>query len=144
MRAAEETDVNEIATAYGPALLAFGVFGAAFLLQVLVADLAGISTGHVPGTSLKEESHDQFVFRATRALANTNETVAAFVVLALLGMLAGASPAWVNGLTWTYVLARVGHMAAYYADLRPVRSVFFGIAVMALIGLLVVGFVAAA
>ena len=133
--------MTELTASYGSTILAFGVVGGLLLLQLIVADVVAMVGGHTPGTSV-EESHDAFLFRAVRAHANTNESVAAFLLLGVFAMLVSASPAWVNGLAWTYVIARVGHMAMYYADLRPLRSLCFTVGLVALLGLLVVGLLA--
>jgi uncharacterized MAPEG superfamily protein len=128
---------------YAPTIVALGAMAALLLLQLLVADVAGIAAGHVPGTPV-EARHDLFLFRANRAHANTNETIAAFILLSVFGIFAGASPSWQNGLAWTFVLARASHMLCYYGDLRLLRSASFGIAVIALVGMLVIGFSALA
>ena len=74
-----------------------------------------------------------------RAHANTNESLAAFILLALFGIFSSAAPAWINALSWVYVAARLAHMLCYYADLRLARSISFGIGLAALVGLLVTG-----
>ena len=116
------------------ALLAMGVL---CLVQALVADVAGIRAGHVPGMPIAG-GHDDFLFRATRAQGNTNENLGAFLLLALAAVALGASSRWTNGLAWVFVAARLGHMLTYYVDLRPARSACFGVGLLALIGLAVV------
>jgi uncharacterized MAPEG superfamily protein len=111
------------------------------LIQLLVLDLAGIKARHIPGTPVQPD-HSSFLFRATRTHANTNESVAAFVLLAVVAIFTAASPAWVNACAWLYVAGRLGHMLCYYADLRLVRSVAFAVSLMALFSLLVVVLVA--
>ena len=54
-------------------------------------------------------------------------------------MLLGASSWWTNGLAWVFVVGRLGHMVAYYADLRTLRSASFAIGFACLGGLLAVG-----
>ena len=112
-----------------------------FLVQLLVLDLAGIKARHVPGTPVQAD-HASFLFRATRAHANTNESVAAFVLLAVVGIFVGASPSWINASAWLYVAGRAGHMLCYYADLRLARSVAFAVSLVALISLLLAAFAA--
>lgn len=131
----------ELLRPYGSSIAAWLVVGGAYLVQTLVADLAMVRAHHTPGTPVVG-GHDDFLFRATRAHANTNESLAAFVVLSLAAMLLGASPAWTNGLTWGFALARVGHMLAYYADQRLLRSAAFSVGFACLVGLLVVGLIA--
>lgn len=129
---------TSLTAAYGPAILALGAAGALVLVQVLVADVAGVRAGHVPGAPVLAD-HGSFLFRAVRAHANTNETLGAFLALTVFAMLTAASPAWVNGLACTWVASRVAHSAFYWADLRTLRSVAFGISLLALVAMLVVG-----
>lgn len=126
---------------YGATITALGAAAALSILQLVVADVAGVRAGHVPGTPV-DARHDLFLFRAVRAHANTNETIAAFILLCLFGILGGADAAWLGGLAWTYVAARVTHMLCYYADLRLPRSASFGVALLALLGMLLIGFAA--
>jgi uncharacterized MAPEG superfamily protein len=133
----------EMLVAYGPALAAWVCLGGAYLAQAVVADVAGIRAGHVPGMPVAS-GHDDFLFRATRAQANTNESLAAFVVLSLAAMLLGANPWWTNVLTWGFVVGRVGHMLAYYGDQRMVRSAAFALGFACLVGLLAVALAALA
>ena len=121
-------------TQVGCAFLAMGIL---FILQTLVADVAGIKGGHVPGTPVGG-GHDDFLFRAARAHANTNENFGAFIVLALSAVALAASPVWTNRLVWAFVAARAAHMLAYYADLRIIRSAAFGVGLVALVGLAIV------
>jgi uncharacterized MAPEG superfamily protein len=121
---------------YASTLTATAVLAGLFLAQILVADVAAIRAGHTPGTPVAG-GHDDFLFRATRAHANTNENLPLFLLLMVSAVLGGASPSWVSGLTWGFVVSRAVHMAAYYADLRTLRSAAFGICLLFLIGLLV-------
>lgn len=123
---------------YAPTVWAMGMSGALLLIQLLVVDLAGIKARHRPGTPV-EADHGEFLFRATRAHANTNESIAAFTLLALFCVLSAASPGWLNALSWVYVAARVAHMVCYYAGFQLPRSVAFGVGLVALFGMLVVG-----
>ena len=126
---------------YGSSFAAWLIVGGAFLIQTLVADLAAVRAHHTPGMPVAS-GHDDFLFRATRAHANSNESLAAFVVLSLAAMLLGASPGWTNGLAWGFALARVGHMIAYYADQRLLRGIAFAVGFGCLVGLVVVGLIA--
>jgi uncharacterized MAPEG superfamily protein len=133
--------VAEFLLPYAGVVAAFGATGALMLLQILVVDFAGIRAKHVPGTPVPAD-HSLFLFRAVRAHANTNEGVAAFVLLALFGIFSAANAQWLNGLAWTYVGARIAHMLCYYADQRLLRSIAFGIALLALLAMAVVGLLA--
>ena len=131
----------ELLLPYTGVVAALGATGALILLQMLVADFAGIRARHVPGTPVPSD-HGLFLFRAVRAHANTNESVAAFVLLALYGIFSAANAQWLNVLAWTYVGARIAHMLSYYADLRLLRSIVFGIGLLALLAMAVVGLLA--
>jgi len=120
---------------YFPAVWAMVATGGLLLLQILVVDVASMKAKHPPGTPVPVD-RSNFLFRATRAHANTNENIAAFVLLTLSGMLLTASPAWLNGFAWTYVFARAGHMLFYYANQGLLRSSAFGLGLVALLGLL--------
>lgn len=127
--------MNEILAVYGPAVTACVVLAALILVQVLVADFAGIKARHVPGMPVAE-GHGSFLFRAVRALANTNETLGLFLLLMGCALLLQAAPSWVNTLAWVYVAARGAHTAAYYARLGRTRGLVFGIGLAAQAGLL--------
>lgn len=123
---------------YAPTIWAMGALTALLLIQILVVDVASIKGKHPPGMPVAAD-HKDFLFRAVRAHANTNESIAGFVLLALFGVLSAASPAWLNGLAWVYVIGRLGHMLCYYADLKLLRSTSFSIALAALVAMLVAG-----
>ena len=124
--------------AYAPSVLALGLFGLLYLVQLVVADVTGVRRRHVPGTPVSG-AHDDFLFRATRAHANTTESVGAVILIAGFAILSGGAPAWVNGSLWTFLGCRVVHTLAYYLDLRAVRSIAFVLALFALGFLFVAG-----
>lgn len=123
--------------AYHPTVWAMGTVAGLFLIQILIVDFSSIRAKHPPGTPVPVD-HNNFLFRATRAHANTNESIAAFALLALAGILSTAPAAWLNGLAWTYVLGRTAHMLCYYANLGLARSSAFALALVALLGMLLV------
>jgi uncharacterized MAPEG superfamily protein len=123
---------------YGAVFVSFLGLGILFLVQAVVADALAIRAGHVPGTPVAG-GHDDLLFRATRAQANTIENLGAFLVLSLAAVFLGGGPWWTNVFAGTFVVSRLGHMLAYYLDLRLVRSTFFSIGVGCLVGLAVVG-----
>jgi len=129
--------MQELIVPYGSTLAAFVCLGGLFLVQALVSDVAAIRAGHVPGMPVAS-GHDHFLFRATRAQANTNENLGVFLLLCLSALLLGASPWWTNLLAWTFVLSRLAHMLAYYGDQRMLRSAMFSVSLGSLIGLFVV------
>ncbi len=120
---------------YSATVSAMAATGALVFIQLVVADVAGIRAGHTPGAPVVAD-HADFLFRATRAHANTNESLGVFLLLALVAILSGTSPEWTGRLAWTWAGARVGHMACYYAGIGVLRSVFFGIGMLALAGML--------
>ncbi|HUP91217.1 MAG TPA: MAPEG family protein [Solimonas sp.] len=106
-------------------------------VQFLVADISGIRAKHVPGMPVTG-GHADFLFRATRALANTNENIGLFLLIVLCGILLGANPAWMATGVWLFVVARAVHMGCYYADLRTLRSAGFTLGALAQLALLVI------
>ncbi|MCR9094708.1 MAG: MAPEG family protein [bacterium] len=124
--------------AYRTTIVCLGLAGGLLVLQLLVVDVAGLRRRHPPGLPIEPDPTD-FLFRATRAHANTNESIAAFTLLAIFSVAVGADAAWTNGLATTWVLGRVAHMACYYAGWGPARSASFGLSLIALLGLFVNG-----
>lgn len=122
---------------YGPTILAMVLAGFLLVLQLIVADVAAIRAGHKPGHPIPADS-GSFIFRAARAHANTNESISAFMLFAVAAILAGANPYWLNMLSLAYLGCRAGHMAAYYAGLSLIRSIFFGVSLLVLLSMFVV------
>lgn len=120
--------------AYYWTLAAMAVMGGLMLVQILVVDYAGIRARHLPGAPVPVD-HGNILFRATRAHANTNESIAVFILLAVVGILAGARAEWLAWLTWIYVGARLLHMLFYYANMGWQRSTAFGVGLAALLGM---------
>lgn len=116
---------------YSSVVSALGVFGCLYLIQLVIADAVAIRSGHTPGTPVSG-AHDDPLFRATRAHANTTESVGAAILIASFAVLSGADPSWTTMAVWTFVGARVVHMLAYYFDQRLLRSAAFGFATTAL------------
>ncbi len=130
-----EHSVDFIAS-YSLTVYALGLAGLLLLVQLLVADIAGIRAAHKPGHPIAADGG--FLFRATRAHANTNESIAAFALLALAGMHSAAHPQWLNGLALVYLLCRVAHMGFYYGNLMLPRSIAFGFSALSLLGMFTV------
>ena len=133
--------MENLLTVYMPAIASFGIIGGLLLVQLVVADVIGILNNQPPGTPIPAD-HSKLLFRAHRAHANTNESVAAFLALTLFAIAVSAPPFWLNTLCLAYIAGRVGHMLCYYANLKILRSIFFGIATLALVGVLAVGIAA--
>ena len=115
-------------------ILPWFVLTGLLLVQLLVADVAGIRAAHIPGTPVPAD-HDSFLFRASRALANSNESVVIFVLLSFVAALTleGSGREWAGYCLWSYLAGRGGHMLCYYFDIRLLRSVSFAIALLALL-----------
>ena len=79
--------MDNLLTIYLPAIASFGVLGGMLLVQLVVADILGIVGKHQPGTPIPAD-HANLLFRAHRAHANTNESVAAFIALTLFALAA--------------------------------------------------------
>jgi len=127
----------ESIVAYHLTGLAMGAAGGLLFLQLLVADIAGMKVKRIPGAPI-EPDHDSFLFRASRTLGNMNESVSIFIIFTLVGILSGADPVWLGRLAWLYIMARAAYMLCYWLNIKLMRSVFFGVSVLALLGLGVV------
>jgi uncharacterized MAPEG superfamily protein len=134
--------MTEALLAYQSTLVACAALAVLIMVQVLVADFASIKAKHVPGMPVTE-GHGSFLFRASRALGNTNETLGLFLLLVALAVVFGARAQWVGVLAWVYVAGRAGHMAFYYARKGFARSISFGVSLGAQFALLVLVVMAA-
>ena len=123
---------------YALAVSSLGILALLMLVQVLVLDFTSIRRRHPPGQPINGGPED-FLFRAARAHGNSNENLPTLLLIAAFCFLVGADPDWVNPLMLAFVSARAGHMLCYYANLQILRSVFFGIGLLAMIGILVAG-----
>ncbi len=128
----------EAVVPYFGSVLALGFLGFLVLVQLLVADLIAIRRGHVPGTPVSA-SHGDLLFRATRAHANTSESIGAVILISAFAIVVGGDPAWVNPSLAAFLAFRLIHMLAYYLDLRVVRGVAFALGFGALCVVFVVG-----
>lgn len=120
--------------------LALAMCGMALLMlmQILVVDVLGIRAKHVPGT-LVDANHDSLIFRASRTVANTNESIAVFILAVLFCVLMGASPLYTAYAAWGFVVSRVLYAFCYYSNLKLLRSVVFGVSLVFLFALLAIG-----
>ena len=124
---------------YGTSIYAVGAVAALALIQLLVADVIGITRKHVPGTSVQGD-HSSLLFRVTRTVANTNESIAIFVCALLFCILSSASPTYTAYAAWTYVCARTLYAFCYYANLQTARSICFGVVALSLFALILIGY----
>ncbi|MDO3385356.1 MAPEG family protein [Gilvimarinus sp. SDUM040013] len=111
------------------------------LVQALVAATSKAKQpGAIPGKIDEHLSHNSFVFRAHRTFMNSLENMPLFIGSVFLGVFSGAHAKWLGILVITYAVARIVHMILYYAiatETNPSpRSYFFGIALLAQIGIL--------
>ena len=124
---------------YEATILSMGVLALLLVVQVVVADMIGIRSRHLPGTPI-DADHANPLFRVSRTVANTNESIAAYIILVLFCIFSGADADATGYLSWGFVLARAGYAVCYYANLQIARSVLFGISMVMLAGMLVTGF----
>lgn len=75
--------------------------------------------------------------RAHRALWNLLETAPAFLAVALVAALTGRGGVWVTWGVSLYLLARVAYLPAYLSGLPWVRTVFWQIATLGIVLMLV-------
>lgn len=119
---------------YQSTLIVMALAALLLVVQLIVADLVAIKQRHKAGYPIPADS-SQFLFRAARAHANTNESIAAFALLAITGILLAASPRWLNALAMLWLAARAVHMLAYYLNRKPLRSGAFAVSLLALLGM---------
>ncbi len=124
---------------YESTILAMGVLAVLMLTQLLVADAVGIKAKHSPGSTVIP-NHDDFLFRSTRTVANTNESIAIFLLASIFCIFSQANPTHTAIASWGFVASRAIYAACYYLDFRLLRSTSFGISLLFLVALLVVGF----
>jgi len=125
---------------YKITVLVMGLAGLTFLVQLLVADIVAIKSRHMPGYPI-EPNHNDLHFRATRALSNTNESVAIFILLVCFSILSSADAYLLNISAIVYLVGRVGHMLCYYLNLKLLRSISFGVSLLGLAAIFIVGIV---
>lgn len=128
--------MQELLMPYHTSVLGLLALAVIAVIQFLVADVVGIRAKQVPGLPVTG-GHDSFLFRATRANANTAENLALFLLLVVLCIFSAANPHWTAIGVWIFVAARAAHMSFYYADLRTLRSTAFGVGLIGEIVLLV-------
>jgi uncharacterized MAPEG superfamily protein len=123
---------------YKVTVLIMGLTGLVSLIQLLIVDFAAIKLKHTPGFPVLSD-HSSFLFRASRAHADTNETIGAFILLSCFGVLSSGSAAWLNGFAIAYFVGRILHMCCYYGGLSIARSASFAVSLVGLTGMFVIG-----
>ena len=107
-------------------------------VQLLVADVLGILGKHKPGSVVAADPTNS-LFRALRTVANSNESIAIFILAIAYCMLNGGSTEYTSYAAWGFVGARMAYAACYYLDLRILRSSVFGVSLLMLAALLIIG-----
>ena len=118
------------------------IFVTLFIQNIIAAGAHGKNDSAVPGKMSDSLSHESFEFRSHRTFHNSLENIPTFAVPAILAMMLSVSPFQLAIIVWTYAIARILHMALYYAistEKNPSpRSYFFLIGVLANIALFIV------
>lgn len=121
---------------------AFYLYLVMLLVQWMVATFSKAKQPNaIPGKIDENLSHDSFVFRAHRTFQNTLENSALFVGTVLFAFILNYQSPIFAVCVWTYLVARVVHMALYYAistEKNPSpRTYFFLIGLLANVVMLV-------
>lgn len=130
----------ELFEPYKITILVSGLTGLLILLQIIVADVAAIKSQHTPGYPIAPD-HESFLFRSARAYGNTNESIAAFALFAIFGVLSASDAQYLNAFALTYFVGRLAHMCFYYANVKLARSISFPVSLVGLLGMFVTGLV---
>jgi len=102
---------------YKAAFIALCLVSLATLLQNgLTALLAFVHEEQIPGVPLRFD-HSKLSFRALRTFDNSAESLSAFGCILMLGIIAGASSAWVGGLAVAFLAGRLAFWAIYYSGI---------------------------
>ena len=114
----------EFFTPYKNIVLIWGVIGLMSFIQLIIADLCSIKSKQTPGYPI-EADHNSLLFRAVRAHANTNESIAIFILFSLFGIFSAANAQWLTNFAMAYLAGRVLHMVFYYTNTQLARSASF-------------------
>jgi len=131
----------ELAQTYSMTVSAMGALAVLMFCQLLIADVLGIRAKHLPGSQIPAD-HENPLFRAGRAVANINESIAIFLLAVLFCVLSSASANGTGYAAWAFVIARLLYAVCYYLNLQLLRSVMFGLSLLAIAALLAIGFAA--
>lgn len=129
----------EILPEYQNSVLALGAVAILMLVQLIAADVVGIKNKHIPGAAIPSD-HKILLFRASRTVANTNESIGVFIAAFVFAVWSEASPAWVAYSAWGFFTARAIYAVFYYANLQTLRSVSFAFVMLSLLSLVASGF----
>ena len=131
----------DLAQTYSITITALGALAVLMFCQLLIADVIGLRAKHIPGSQVPAD-HKNLLFRASRTVANTNEGIAIFLLAVIFCMLSGASASATAYAAWVFVGGRFFYALCYYFNLQLLRSTVFGISLVALAALLIIGFTA--
>ncbi len=115
-----------------------GLAGLALFLQIIIVDIIGLKAKHIPGYPIQPD-HNDLLFRASRTLSNTNESVAIFILFVGFAILSSANPHWLNISAVVYLVGRLAHMVFYYSNLQLCRSIAFVVSLIGLLAMFIVG-----
>lgn len=124
---------------YKVTILSLGLLGLLYWLQLAVVDCSAMLSRKTPGYSV-EQNHQRVAFRVNRALANSNESAAIYILAIVFAIFSSAQPDWLNTCSVVYLLSRAGHMLFYYVNFPVLRSLSFAVSFLALIVALGIGF----
>lgn len=124
---------------YQQTVTAIGAMALLMFVQTLIVDVVGMRAKHVPGSTVAVD-HENLLFRVSRAVGNTNETIAIFLLGVIFCMLSGANPQQTAIAAWGFVAARGLYALCYYFNLKILRSTVFGVVLLSLLSLVVIGF----
>jgi uncharacterized MAPEG superfamily protein len=97
--------------------------------------------GAVPGKLPEQISHQSFVFRAHRTFMNSLENLPLMLGTSFMAILVGSNALWTGIFIWVFAIARIGHMALFYAiatEKNPSpRTWFFMMGLIANVALLI-------
>lgn len=127
-----------LAHAYSATVFALGALAALMFIQLLLADVIGLRSSHVPGSQVPTD-HDSLLFRASRTVANSNESIAIFILAVSFCLLSGASAGATAYSSWAFFVARFLYAVCYYLNLKLLRSTAFGLSLVGLLALLITG-----
>lgn len=130
-----------LAAIYHYAFIGVFVMLLTLLVQWFMASKTKASQpGAIPGKIADNLSHDSFVFRTHRTFMNSLENLPLMLGTTFLAILIGANALWTGIFVWIFVIARIVHMALFYAiatEKNPSpRTLFFMVGLLANIGLL--------
>lgn len=128
----------EMLSDYQSSIMALGVIAILMFIQLLIADVVGIKHKHIPGATIATD-HKSILFRASRAVANTNESVGIFIIAFAFALLSSASPSLMMYGAWGYVITRTIYALFYYANLKLYRSIAFVLVLVSILILIVAG-----